>query len=90
MYGYLKYNKQLRYYDIYKRYYCGLCLALKKNYGLKATLYLNYEMVFIALLLSNCTSPPIAKCCENRKLRILYECKQTAQKSQSFTEKMSL
>ena len=33
-------------------YYCGLCRSLRLRYGLKGSLALNYDMVFLAALLT--------------------------------------
>ena len=56
MYGYLKYkngNKVDKVSRMYKCYYCSLCHALKKNYGLFATSLLSYDLVFAAISLSS-------------------------------------
>ncbi len=36
----------------YQAYYCGLCQQLKKVYGTKGQLLLNYDMTFLVILLS--------------------------------------
>lgn len=56
MYGYLKYkngNKVDKVSRMYKCYYCSLCHALKKNYGILATALLSYDLVFVAISLSS-------------------------------------
>lgn len=45
MFGYIIFNKpELRFrdYDDYKACYCGICKSLKKNYGLRGQISLNY------------------------------------------------
>lgn len=58
MFGYVKVNKdelKVREYNIYKSYYCGLCKTLKNEYGYFSRFCLNYDSVFLALLLSSVT-----------------------------------
>ena len=58
MFGYVHVNKdelKIREYNVYKSYYCGLCKTLKSEYGNFARLGLNYDSVFLALLLSSVT-----------------------------------
>ncbi len=58
MFGYVKVNKdelKLREYNVYKSYYCGLCKTLKSEYGYFSRFGLNYDSVFLALLLSSVT-----------------------------------
>lgn len=38
--------------DIYRRYYCGLCEALKRSYGTAGRIVLSYDMAFLVMLLS--------------------------------------
>ncbi len=42
---------------IYRRYYCGLCRSLKKQYGNFGRLTLNYDMTFMVLLLADLNDP---------------------------------
>ena len=59
MFGYVKVNKdelRLREYNVYKSYYCGLCKTLKSEYGYFSRFVLNYDSVFLALLLSSVTN----------------------------------
>ena len=37
----------------YKSYYCGICHEIGRQYGKKSTFCLSYDMVFLALLLSD-------------------------------------
>ncbi len=48
----------------YKSCYCGLCLALKKQYGFFARFALTYDLTFLAMLLSSLYEPDetIGKC----------------------------
>ena len=55
MFGYVIVNKdelKFKEYDIYKRYYCGICNALKERSGLMGRMSLNYDAVFLALILT--------------------------------------
>ncbi len=54
MFGYVVVNRpelRIRELEVYRTYYCGLCRDLKKKYGLKGQMTLNYDMTFLALLL---------------------------------------
>ena len=42
----------------YQAFYCGLCRELKKRGGKKCEILLNYDTVFLALLLSGLYEPP--------------------------------
>ena len=44
-------------FDIYHSYYCGLCQALKKNYGKLGQISLSYDMTFLVMLLSSLYEP---------------------------------
>ncbi len=58
MFGYVKAAKdelKVREYNVYKSYYCGLCKTLKSEYGYFSRFGLNYDSVFLALLLSSVT-----------------------------------
>lgn len=59
MFGYVKVAKdelKVREYNVYKSYYCGLCKTLKSEYGYLSRFGLNYDSVFLALLLSSVTN----------------------------------
>lgn len=59
MFGYVKtYKNELKVieYEVFQSYYCGLCKTLKSEYGFFARLGLNYDSVFLALLLSSVTN----------------------------------
>ncbi len=56
MFGYVTVHKEelkIKDYDIYRSFYCGLCKQLKAEYGFSSRLILNYDSVFLALLLSS-------------------------------------
>lgn len=60
MFGYVTvYDKELkiRDYETYRSYYCGLCSALKKQYGRTGQMLLNYDMTFLLMLLSGLYEP---------------------------------
>ncbi len=52
MFGYLRTNRDLtlRDYDTYRAYYCGLCHALGRGYGILARAINSFEGTFLALL----------------------------------------
>lgn len=55
MFGYVTIHKdelKIKDFNTYQGYYCGLCRSLKKSYGLFGQLTLNYDMTFLATLLS--------------------------------------
>ena len=55
MFGYVNVNrKELNEVDnaIYQSYYCGLCRQLKEIAGIKGQMLLNYDMTFLAILLT--------------------------------------
>ncbi len=78
MFGYIIVNKdelKFKEYDVYKRYYCGICNALKEICGLRGRMSLNYDAVFLALILTGlydtqedcrlcrrCIVHPVKKC----------------------------
>ncbi|MCH2043217.1 MAG: DUF5685 family protein, partial [Saprospiraceae bacterium] len=39
-------------YQIHRKHYCGTCKTIGKNYGHKARLFLNFDAVFLAEILS--------------------------------------
>ncbi|MCK5812501.1 MAG: hypothetical protein KAG94_06345 [Clostridiales bacterium] len=54
MIGYIKtFKPELKVKDLttYEAYYCGICKSLKKNYGLFKNMTLNFDCVFISLIL---------------------------------------
>jgi len=60
MFGYVNVNRKSLSEEeekVYRSFYCGMCHALKDNYGTKSQLLLNYDTVFLALLLSGLYEP---------------------------------
>lgn len=60
MFGYIYVNEQelkLREYTAYRSFYCGLCRNLHLRYGRTAQMMLNYDMTFLALLLTGLYEP---------------------------------
>lgn len=60
MFGYIYVNEQelkLREYTVYRSFYCGLCQNLKHRYGRMAQMMLNYDLTFLALLLTGVYEP---------------------------------
>ena len=58
MFGYVLPDKpelKIREYEIYRAIYCGVCRAIRKNHGNLPRLILNYDIAFLALLLSSIT-----------------------------------
>ena len=55
MFGYirpLKGELKVKEYEKFKAAYCGLCHSMRKNYGLPARFLINYDLTFMAMLLS--------------------------------------
>lgn len=84
MFGYVVVNKpelKIKDFDVYQSFYCGLCRSLHKNFGRTAQLSLNYDLTFLAVLLSalyephteqmeeHCVLHPISR---HRKLQNTY------------------
>ena len=70
MFGYITIDKEelkLKHFKEYQSFYCGICNALRKRYGLFYTMFLNYEVVFLYLFLD-------AICCHRDKTRIDLRC----------------
>ncbi|MBE7034611.1 MAG: hypothetical protein E7402_00605 [Ruminococcaceae bacterium] len=64
MFGYVNIDKdelKVKDYNLFKAYYCGVCQALKTEYGFPARYFLSYEASFLAVLLSAVSSD--APCC---------------------------
>lgn len=65
MFGYirpLKDEMKVREYDQFKACYCALCHALKTEYGSLASLVLNYDVTFLAMLLWDDNDPISTTC----------------------------
>ncbi len=60
MLGYVAPDKpelKIREYELYSGYYCGICKSVKERYGQIPRLVLNYDSVFLSLVLSALKSP---------------------------------
>jgi hypothetical protein len=60
MFGYVQtFKPELKFkeFDIYRSYYCGLCMKIKEKYGNIARISINYDMVFLIMLLSSLYEP---------------------------------
>ena len=60
MFGYVVVNEpdlMIREYDLYRSYYCGICMDLKEQYGQTGRLTLSYDTTFLALLLTSLYEP---------------------------------
>ncbi len=60
MFGYVVINKpelKFREFDEYRGFYCGLCHSLKEQFGGSAQLTLNYDLTFLAILLTALYEP---------------------------------
>ena len=60
MFGYIYVNEQelkLKEYAAYRSFYCGLCRNLHRRYGRAAQMMLNYDLTFLALLLTGLYEP---------------------------------
>lgn len=56
MFGYvtpLKPELRIREFEIFRSYYCGICMSIKKDFGNIPRMTLNYDMTFLALLLDS-------------------------------------
>lgn len=64
MFGYIYVNEQelkVREYTAYRSFYCGLCRNLHQRYGRTAQMMLNYDLTFLALLLTGLYEPETEK-----------------------------
>lgn len=60
MFGYVVINKpelKVKDLDVYQTFYCGLCRTLYQKYGRVAQTTLNFDMTFLAILLSGLYEP---------------------------------
>lgn len=76
MFGYVVVNKpelKIKDYNVYQSFYCGLCQTLKKRFGRFSQLALNYDMTFLAILLSGLYEPQTSE----RKIRCILHPVQT-------------
>ncbi|GAA0114869.1 DUF5685 family protein [Clostridium senegalense] len=62
MFGYVtpcKMELKVKDYEKFKAYYCGLCLAIKNNFGNLPRFTLNYDMTFLGILLDSLNNEKI-------------------------------
>lgn len=60
MFGYVAVNQpelKVKDYNRYREYYCGVCQALRKNYGISGQISLTYDATFVAILLTALYEP---------------------------------
>ena len=60
MFGYVNVNEpelKIREFDLYRSYYCGMCMDLKENYGQTGRMTLSYDTAFLSLLLTSLYEP---------------------------------
>lgn len=63
MFGYVgpyKMEMKVRDYEKFNSYYCGLCIAIKKNYGNLPRFSLNYDMTFLGILIDSLDSSKVS------------------------------
>lgn len=72
MFGYVTPDKgemKVREYECYRAVYCGLCMQLKADYGFVSRMFLNYDLVTVALLADGISgekgSPCMKRCMAN-------------------------
>lgn len=56
MFGYIMPDKpelKIKEYELFRGYYCGLCKSMGRNFGTFSRFALNYDSVFLGLLLAN-------------------------------------
>lgn len=64
MFGYIVVNRpelKIREYDRYQEYYCGLCRALRKEYGAVGQISLSFDITFLGILLTALYEPETAE-----------------------------
>ena len=64
MFGYVVVNEQelkIREFNLYRSYYCGMCMDLNEYYGQTGRLTLSYDTVFLSLLLTGLYEPEEVK-----------------------------
>ncbi len=65
MFGYVVINKpemKIRDFNRYQAFYCGLCRTLKRRFGVRGQLSLNYDFTFLSILLSSLYEPQSNEC----------------------------
>ena len=67
MFGYVlpfKPELKVREWTEYRAYYCGLCKELKKEYGFTARMFLNYDLVLLAIMADSLAGSHTTACAE--------------------------
>ena len=62
MFGYVRPRKdelKVRDWEAYQAVYCGLCHTLGRRYGLLPRMFLNYDFVFLVMVLDGGKAPPV-------------------------------
>lgn len=70
MFGYIIFNKpelKFREFEEYRSCYCGICRQLKRSFGARGQLALNYDITFLFLLLTGLYEPA----CKSEKIRCI-------------------
>ena len=65
MYGYVRPHKaelRVRDYELFRAAYCGLCEALRARYGAVSRFVVNYDLTFLAMVLSDETKTESRRC----------------------------
>ena len=95
MFGYVRPccpELKCRDFELYRATYCGLCRCLRRRYGLTASLFLNYDFTFLALLLwePEDTFTPCRGRCHANPLRKLPMCPESPALEQAADESVIL
>jgi len=65
MYGYVRPQKaelRMRDYELFRAAYCGLCETLRRRCGAVSRLVVNYDLTFLAMVLSDRTDTEMKRC----------------------------
>lgn len=93
MFGYIIINKselKFKEYDIYHSYYCGMCQSLKKQCGYKGQLSLNYDLTFLAILLSGLYEPETLNKLSRCPIHPFHQYEKLSNECIDYAAKMSL
>ena len=72
MYGYVRPERgelKIREYEVFRGVYCGLCHALKRRYGPMLRFAVNYDLTFLAMLLTEAEPKTGSRRCPYHPLR---------------------
>ena len=62
MFGYVLPDKSMlknEEFTLYRAFYCGICLTLKKNYSNASRLFTTYDLTFLSILSHDCLNYPV-------------------------------